>query len=459
MKHNITFSVIAAAALASCTQNEDFTSQYNENAKTMKFDVAYVGKNTRATGDITSIDNKKFILWGAAYQRTYTSSDPSSETYECSSGLWITNKEPLTFAKTSGEGASGYWEVDGESEQANKEVAYPGSTYRTYFTAIAPSDEFASSTTDGKVNYSMGGQKSESTTTPTSSDRKLTLENIPVVQEIDNTDNAKKGTDYLIACQSSISEEVALTFKHLLSKLRFAVWTDENTAEGDAATTKIELNSLKIYLPKSTATAKYVQKAHDAVAGDWTWSGFTAADANPTTTGTNDYQLVSLTGDSEISSEVKAYSSPTNAHDASWTDVKVGDDKQFFIAPTESTSANNNSPAKLFIDIKYTVMRKLSDGSWSTTDQSGQTGYSAGHKVVTREKMLVPIGDSNYGHGNETEADPDNRNEGLSHFHQGTLETLYICLRADQKVAFSTEFKVNEWYVDNWVDDPIDINQ
>ena len=73
--------------------------------------------------------------------------------------------------------------------------------------------------------------------------------------------------------------------------------------------------------------------------------------------------------------------------------------------------------------------------------------------------MLVPIGDSNYGHGNETEADPDNRNEGLSHFHQGTLETLYICLRADQKVAFSTEFKVNEWYVDNWVDDPIDINQ
>lgn len=40
MKHNITFSVIAAAALASCTQNEDFTSQYNEKAKTMKFDVA-----------------------------------------------------------------------------------------------------------------------------------------------------------------------------------------------------------------------------------------------------------------------------------------------------------------------------------------------------------------------------------------------------------------------------------
>ena len=107
MKHKITFSVIAAAALASCTQNEDFTSQYNEKAKTMKFDVAYVGKNTRAaTGDITSIDDKQFILWGAAYLRTYSESDPSTETYDCSSGLWITKKEPLTFAKSSGEGSS-----------------------------------------------------------------------------------------------------------------------------------------------------------------------------------------------------------------------------------------------------------------------------------------------------------------------------------------------------------------
>ena len=60
MKHYITISVIAAAALASCTQTEDFTSQYNEKAKTMKFDVAYVGKNTRVTGNMTTgkLNNK-----------------------------------------------------------------------------------------------------------------------------------------------------------------------------------------------------------------------------------------------------------------------------------------------------------------------------------------------------------------------------------------------------------------
>lgn len=453
MKHKITFSVIAAAALASCTQNEDFTSQYNEKAKTMKFDVAYVGKNTRATGEMTTnaLKNKNLIFWAAAYERQFDSQNSSTEKDPKSEGIWITTQEPLYLKYNS---SSTFWDVyTAVTEGSSKaDVSYPGSNYRTYFTAIAPEDEFGT----GKVTYSMSGQQNSSSTAKpnNSNSRKLTLYNIPVVQEVN--DNA---TDYLIASKSSTTEEVALTFKHLLSKLRFAVWTDENTAQGNDPTTKIELNYLKIYLPKSSATAKYVQNAHDAVAGDWTWSGFTAADANPTTTGTNDYQLVSLTGDSEISSEVKAYSSPTNAHSAEWSKVKVGDDKQFFIAPTESSSPNNNSPAKLFIDIKYTVKRKLDNGSWSTTDVSGQEGYSAGHKVVKRNQMLVPVGDSNYGHGNETEADPDNRNEGLSHFHQGTLETLYICLRADQKVAFSTDFKVDAWNVDNWVDDPIDINQ
>ena len=452
MKHYITISMIAAAALASCTQTEDFTSQYNEKAKTMKFDVAYVGKNTRAaTGELDTdgLASQKLILWCDAYQ---TSTNPTT-------GIWISNKEPLYLSKSDAT----YWNVFSDANASTSaDVNYPGSTYTTYFTAIAPASEFHESTgTGNQAKYSMENQLTNTSTAPTFDNRKLTLDNIPVVQEISNTTNDIKGIDYLIACETSNTEEVALKFKHLLSKLRFAVWTDENTAQGNDPTTKIELNYLKIYLPKSSATAKYVQKAHDAVAGDWTWSGFTAADANanPTTNGTNDYQLVSLTGESEISSEVKAYSSPTNAHGASWTDVKVGDDKQFFIAPTESTTANDNSPAKLFIDIKYTVMRKLSDGSWSTTEQSGQTGYSAGHKVVERTKMLVPVGDSNYGHGNDSEDDPAGRNEGLSHFHQGTLETLYICLRADQKVAFSTDFKVDAWNVDNWVDDPIDINQ
>lgn len=449
MRNYIATCVIAAASLASCTQNEDFTSQYNEQAKTIKFDVAYVGKNTRATGDLTSIDDKKFILWGAAYERTYSDTDPSEETYACNNGLWITNKEPLTFAKPSGEGATGYWEVDGETEQANKEVAYPGANYRTYFTAIAPADEFASTSTNGKVNYSMAGQKSDATA-PASASRQLTLENIPVVQEIDNGET-KKGTDYLIACQNGTTEEVALVFKHLLSKLRFAVWTDENTANGDNATTKIELNSLKIYLPKTSATAKYVQKSHSEVAGNWTWTGFTAPNENeePSTDETNgNYQLVTLydKGQNSDGKEASYFANANNAHTTTnWDNIKL--DKTFFIAPTENATTNDAPTVKLYIDIEYTVRRKLPEDTWSSSSTSGESGYSAGHKVVKREKMLVPLNDG-------THPDDNNNNEGLSHFHQGYIETLYICLRADQKVTFSTNFTV-----DGWVDDPIDVKQ
>lgn len=456
MKHKITFSVIAAAALASCTQNEDFTSQYNEKAKTMKFDVAYVGKNTRATGDITSIDNKKFILWGAAY-KTSTSTSEGGTTTEtvASTGIWITDQEPLYFKK-----GTSYWEGYKEEACSNKaDVAYPGNNYKTYFTAIAPSDEFEKEPEEGtsatKATYSMNGQKSEAATSPSSSARKLTLDNIPVVQEINNTSGSLKGTDYLIACHNGITEEVALQFKHLLSKLRFAVWTDENTMNGDNPTTKIELNYLKVYLPKASATAKYVQKAHDAVAGYWTWSGFSAPDENgqPSIDETSgNYQLVELydKGQNTDGKTVSYFADANTAHTSTyWESVKL--DKDFFIAPTESTTSSSSATTvKLYIDIEYTVRRKVGS-DWSTTNEESKKGeagqvYSAGHKVVKRTKMLVPINDGTH--------PDDSNNEGLSHFHQGFIETLYICLRADQKVTFSTNFDV-----DDWVKDPIDGKQ
>ena len=210
MKHYITISVIAAAALASCTQTEDFTSQYNEKAKTMKFDVAYVGKNTRATGNMTTgkLNNKTITIWGAAY--------PTSDV--SSGGLWITEKEPLTLEKSS---STSYWYA--KVDDKDTEVKYPGSTYKTYFTAIAPAEEFQASDGTGTLpKYSMAGQYTNGTGAPSSTTRRLTLSDIPVVQEapstLDNTD-ATLGTDYLVACATSTTEEVSLTFKHILSRL------------------------------------------------------------------------------------------------------------------------------------------------------------------------------------------------------------------------------------------------
>ena len=445
MKHNITFSVIAAAALASCTQNEDFTSQYNEKAKTMKFDVAYVGKNTRAaTGDLDTegLANQKLILWCDAYQT------PTAPETTPSNGMWISTQEPLYLSKSY---ATTYWNVYSNSDASTEvEVSYPGSTYTTYFTAIAPQDEFEAATTgEGtatKATYSMAGQLTteNQSNAPSFGSRLLTLNNIPVVQQVVNGDSPQ-GIDYLITCAKSTSEEVSLQFKHLLSKLRFAVWTDENTmATAGSETTKIELNYLKVYLPKDK-TAKYVQDAHNDVAGTWTWNDYTApTESNPTAL--TDYQEYTLyyegTGTPEPK-DVKYYAGPTTAHNANnWDNVKL--DPNIFIAPT-----GDSTNAKIYIDIKYTVRRKVGS-NWSTTnEQSTGEGvvYSAGHKVVERTKMLVPISDT--AHGTDTDNDADH-NEGLSHFHQGFIETLYICLRADQKVTFSSNFTV-----DGWVEDPI----
>lgn len=441
MKNYIATCVIAAASLASCTQTEDFTSQYDEQAKTMKFDVAYVGKNTRTTGNMTTdkLNNKTITIWGAAY--------PTSDV--SSGGLWITETEPLTLTKSS---STSYWYAMVDNKDT--EVKYPGSTYKTYFTAIAPADEFEAVPAEGisatKATYSMAGQYTDGTEAPSSTTRRLTLANIPVVQEAPSTleSSDEKGSDYLVACATSTTEEVSLQFKHLLSRLKFAVWTDEKTmANAGNETTKIELNKIVFYLPGNAAKAQYVQTNHNEVAGTWTWSGFTNITTVPNTTTSGDYQAVTLI--SSGTKDVKYYNGPTAAHAASWDNVKLTDeDKTFFIAP------NGNTTCKLYMDIEYTVRRKLSNGGWSSSSTEGETGYSAGHKVVKRTGMAVPIGDSSLGHGTNDTDDNADRNEGLSHFHQGYTEILYICLRADQLVKFDTTFNV-----DGWQEDPIDTSK
>lgn len=438
MRNYIATCVIAAASLASCTQNEDFTTQYNEKAKIMKFDVAYVGKNTRATGNMTTdkLNSKKITIWGAAY--------PTSDV--TTGGLWITEKEPLTLEKSS----TSYWYA--KVDDKDTEVKYPGSTYTTYFTAIAPAEEFqAVGESATKATYSMDGQYTDGTGAPSSTSRRLTLANIPVVQDapstLENTD-ATTGTDYLVACATSTTEEVSLTFKHILSRLKFAVWTDESTANGENPTTQIVLNKIVFYLPGTNAKATYEQSGHNEVKGNWSWTGFSSTSTAPTESSLGDYQKAELiTSGTKVA---KYYNGPTAAHTASWDEVKLTDeDKTFFIAPNGDTSC------QLYMDIEYTVSRKVGE-NWSTTDDTNASGevYSAGHKVVKRTGMAVPIGDSSLGHGNNDTDDNADRNEGLSHFHQGYNEILYICLRADQKVAFSTEFRV-----DGWQEDPIDTSK
>lgn len=445
MKNLSSMSAVYALLFVACTQNEELNFVKNETTKTIQFDVAYVGKNTRAaTGDLNNdgLAGKKLILWCDAYQT------PSTSETTPSPGIWISTQEPLYLKKSE---STSYWNVYKESTATTTtDVNYPGSTYTTYFTAIAPQDEFEAAQTGGgtasKATYSMADQLG-SQSTPTFSNRKLTLDKIPVVQEVSNTESSLKGIDYLITCTTSTSEEVSLQFKHLLSKLRFAVWTDENTmATAGRETTKIELNYLKVHLPKNK-TAKYVQDAHDKEAGTWTWNDYTApTDPNPALTDYTEYILYDGGSGTPGPKDVKYFAGPTNAHESTnWDNVKL--EPNFFIAPTGASTG-----AKIYIDIKYTVRRKMSDGKWSSSSNSSESGYHVGHKVVERSQMLVPVGDESKGHGTDTDEDAE-RNEGLSRFHQGFIETLYICLRADQKVTFST------FNVADWVEDSIDGKQ
>lgn len=430
MKRIYYLSALPALLLAACTQSEEFVTQQTDQTKTMKFDVAFVGKNSRATGNMTTakLNEKEITIWGAAYQGTTGAN-----------GIWITTQEPLTLDKSTTD----YWYAKDKVSNKETDIAYPGSNYTTYFTAIAPADEFQASTgtDENKPKYSMAGQYTDGSSAPESGTRKLTLSNIPVVQEapaLTTNTELQLGTDYLIACANSTTEEVSLQFKHLLSRLKFAVWTDENTMETPGSeTTKIELNKIVFYLPD--AKAKYVQDAHNDVDGTWSWPDFTKADSWSGSMPSG-YQAVTLI--SSGAKDVKYYATPTAAHTAPWDAVKLTDeDKTFFIAP------NGDTECKLYMDITYTVKRKLTDGTWSSSTNVGEVGYHDGHKVVTRTGMAVPVNDG-------THPDSSNNNEGLSHFHQGYNEILYICLRADQKVVFNTEFDVK-----GWVDDPIDASK
>ena len=435
MKRIYYLSALPALLLAACTQSEEFVTQQSDQTKTMKFDVAFVGKNSRATGNLTTanLGNQKLIFWCDAYSGSTT---PETTT----TGLWISTQEPLYLNKQSAP--SNYWDVFSDASTSNgAEVQYPGSSYTTYYTAIAPQAEFEEKSESAtKATYSMAGQYTDGNTAPTFGNRELTLGNIPVVQEVVDGETPK-GVDYLIACATSTTEEVSLHFNHLLSRLKFAVWTDENTMKTPGSeTTKIELNEIVFYLPGTDAKAQYIQTNHNGKDGTWSWTSFTSTTTSPTESSLNGYQAVKL-----ITSgikEVKYYSGPSAAHDAAWDDVKLtNEDKTFFIAP------NGNTECKLYMDITYTVKRKLTDGNWSSSSNEGEGGYHGGHKVVTRTGMAVPVNDG-------THSDSSNNNEGLSHFHQGVNEILYICLRADQKVTFSTEFNVN-----SWVEDPIDASK
>ena len=87
------------------------------------------------------------------------------------------------------------------------------------------------------------------------------ITNIPLVQEINNTDGSKAGWDLLVSNRVLSTptngvenrDDINFTFQHILSKLSFYVYASQD------ANKKFYVKSIKAYLPKDNWTGSYTQ--------------------------------------------------------------------------------------------------------------------------------------------------------------------------------------------------------
>lgn len=203
MKRNLLFCGVAALAFASCTQNE--VLDVNEN-RAIGFD-AFVGNNTRAVTDLTKDDLKKFYVFGD---------------YDAGASI--------AFSNTEVNGNTG-----GDYTPVNPAYWITGKTYK--FGAYSDGN---SGLDKGKVSFNNGT---------------LTISGYEVNDAND-----------LIAATAEVSnatgnDNVQLSFKHLLSKIKF---TFSTTAVPEAY--KLEVTSITFEGFKTGAGCTF---ANNAITTEW----------------------------------------------------------------------------------------------------------------------------------------------------------------------------------------------
>lgn len=210
MKKGLFVLGVAVAALASCTQNEVVDIPQN---RAIGFS-AFVNNQTKAVIPVTSINSSQFYVFGE---------------YATTTDSWT--KEGSAFNNETGD-ATYYWE--------------PNKTYR--FGAYANG-------VSGKV-----GNASFDAATKTLSFPAYTPEDLDLVAAV-STDVASGN-----ATESSNSNSVALTFKHMLSQVKLTFTTDA------ASTYQLTISDVSISKAVSTADGTLVGDA-----GTPTWGGTTTS--------------------------------------------------------------------------------------------------------------------------------------------------------------------------------------
>ena len=413
MKAKQLYYIAALAMLTACTNNEEFESTTSNGMQKVTFADPFVGKNlTRAqSGDITTDGLKKFDIkvWGQEVNKPADNSDltvingvPSSQS----------GSNPFETPPFAG-GDNIKW--NGSAWTSTKEYYYPRDKYNFRFAAFAPADAINTSGEGTDPNGVVLNMTDNSLTFSGSGANAYGITNIPLVQEISNTNDSKAGWDLLVSNRVlskpstdgvTNRADINFTFQHILSKLSFYVYATESTGK------KFYVKSIKAYLPKDNWTGSYKQnnqtekptaETKDASVTDnstswsstyhdtWAWekkSG-TSADfvniANIVTPSDFDTKIVAPTQSGATnpnsyreyevfkSSDTKGSQVTLTAFNSKPTEG-TNDNitcKSYFLAPTPASETDGVKNYNFYVKIEYTIEEKVGDVTTTKT----MTGY------------------------------------------------------------------------------------
>lgn len=332
-KHFFLFAS-AVAMLTACSSEDLGTTETSKQA--IRFDVPFVGKTTRSTGDLnnTNISGQSIKVWGDEYADGATT------------GTSVFSGEGN--AKLSNTG--GTWDVD--------KIAFWDEGMKYDFLAVAPYDL-------ANVSYGTTGGSY------TVADRKLSISEIPAVKKIND------GDDILVAAVTDQSKGanadngVQFNFSHILS--RFSVYAYTAIPNDETTGYTVTLNSLSIYLPNDNAKAKYAQATHGEVDNDadtWEWDGFTNAATTATEADLNaNYIKYDLNTDNTTAA-LQYAATLADARQAAKNETTKASyllQPEFFVAPTAKIETNTTDDLQLFMKISYTLTGNGDDQSKTKT--------------------------------------------------------------------------------------------
>lgn len=407
MKTKQIYYIAALAMLTACTNNEEYETVTNNGLQKVTFADPFVGKNlTRASGDIDNEALKSFKIkvWGQEVD------EPDNGT------LSETNAKPFTNSKEEAPFYNGY-NIEYSSGWApvdEKEFYYPRDKYNFRFAAFAPVEAIYTESNTSGVNLAI--KANGSLTFRGEDDNSAGITNIPLVQEISNTTDAKKSWDLLVSNRFLSTPtngvenraDINFTFQHILSKLSFYVYASQTEGK------KFYVKSIKAYLPKDNWTGSYKQndktskptaetkdsnptentnnwdtQYHDT----WAWekksdtsADFTNID-NIVTPSQFEAQIVDAAKDDATSpnsyKEYTVFSASDQTRGekvvlTSFQDTPEDNEtdnivcQSYFLAPTPAAEGNGNvKNYNFYVKIEYTIEETVG----STTTTKAMTGY------------------------------------------------------------------------------------